>query len=293
MRTRRSVSHSDTRLAGRHSSQLLLVFCGVLFIILLAIVTGIVKTALPGAVSSKISYNSEGYLYSLVMIPWIFYVARPQRGRLWSVLAVGLGAAWVALGLWLLNSSMPNAVKTLNEPALALGFLVPYVALRRPLSRGIAAGFVVGVLTVIALGIRAARPEDQMKMESSNWVVSLGETVMLVLLTVIALDLVERWILLPSAKKRASAHRTLFYSVLVLTPVVVSMLGRTARVGNEIHSMVLNYLGRVHEAFVGVLLLCVFFLLAEWLDARRQPEDVEAVAGEFRVAGDELARLRR
>lgn len=247
-----------------------LVVCAGLFLLLVAIATGLVAATLPASLADTVSYNSEGYLYTLVILPWIYFVVRrPSVESKW-LWAGGLGVLWLVIGFWLLGSSMPSAIKTLNEPALALGVLIPYVTVRRPLPRGMAAGLVAAVLLVIAIGVWLARPADGVRMEASNWVISLGEGVVMVLLTIVALDIVEKWILDRRAGPGSPPGRITFYATLVLVPVVVSALGRGTRVGNEVYAMVLNYLGRVHEAFVGVLFLCVVFVVIEALRKRAE-----------------------
>ena len=245
-----------------------LLVCAGLFLLLVAIVTGLVAATLPAPLAATVSYNSEGYLYTLVMLPWIYFVTRVRGVGLNWVWVVGLGIAWMVIGFWLLGSSLPSAIKTLNETALAVGILMPYVAFRRPLPRGVAPVLTTGVLLVIAIGIWLARPEDGMRLEESNWVISLAEGVVMVFLTVIALDMVEKWILDRGAEPGPTAGRVILYATLVLVPVVVSALGSGVRVGNEVHAMVLNYLGRVHEAFIGVLFLCAAFVVIQALRKR-------------------------
>ena len=246
----------------------LLIFSGGLFLLLVAVATGVTGRVLPPALASKVGYNSEGYLFALVLTPWVYYVAR-HPGRPWKVaISLALGVLWLVVGWMLLNSSLPSAIKTLNEPAFALGVVLPYVAVRRPLARWIPLAIAGGILVAIVLGIRAARPEPGIPMESDNWVIYLGEGVFLVLLTVVALDLVERWLLDRGAARLHPVLRALFYATLVMTPVVVSALGRSTRVGDQWHSMALNYLGRVHEAFVGTLLVCGALVLVSWCERR-------------------------
>lgn len=267
-------SHIDGRQASsgnpdsRPGLVVLLVFSAGLFLLLVAVATGLTGKVLPPGLASKVGYNSEGYLFALVLTPWVYYVAR-HPGERWKVpVSLMLGALWLLVGWRLLNSSLPSAIKTLNEPALALGVVVPYVALKRPLARWVPHAVVCGIVVAIGLGMWAARPDPGARMESDNWVIYLGEGVFLVLLTVIALDLVERWMVDPGAPRLSRSWRILFYGVLVMTPVAVSALGRSMRVGDQWHSMSLNYLGRVHEAFVGVLLMCVTLMVVSWCERR-------------------------
>lgn len=269
VQSRRDGHHDSSRnTRGRAGFGVLLIFSGGLFLLLVAIASGLTGKVLPPALASKVGYNSEGYLFALVLTPWLYYLVRQPGGRGRIPAALVLGILWLAVGLWLLNSSLPSPIKTLNEPALALGVVLPYVAVRRPLARWVPPAIVGGILVAIVLGMWAARPDPGARMESDNWVIYLGEGVCLVLLTVIALDLVERWMLDPGAARLDPVWRVLFYAVLVLTPVGVSALGRPTRVGDGWHNMALNYLGRVHEAFVGTLLVCGALLLVSWFERR-------------------------
>ena len=233
----------------------------VLLLILVAVATGLIGKILPTYLASRIGYNSEGYLFALVLTPWVYYVSRHAGQREVGLASALIGFLWFVVGLGLLNSSLPSAIKTLHEPALALGIMLPYVALRRPLPRWVPPTLVLGALLVVGLGMFAARPAPGMPMGSSNWVIYLGEAVFLVLLTIVALDLVDRWMLDVTARRLNWGWRLAFYAILVATPITVSALGSSTRVGDQWFNMSLNYLGRTHESFVGVAILCGTLLL--------------------------------
>ncbi len=236
-----------------------------LLLLLVAVTTGFTNKFLPSSVASKVGYNSESYLFALVLTPWVYYVARGRRGAWWSSLALALGVLWLMIGWVLLHSSLPSPIRTLNEPALALGVALPYATLVRPLARWVPWVLAGGILTIVALGMLEARPAVGGRMESDNWVIYLGEGIILVLLTIVVFDIVERWMLDGSAAPLSQHWRVPFYAMLVTTPIVVSALGRSLRVGDQWHSMVLNYLGRVHESFVGILLMCgTLLLVSSW-----------------------------
>lgn len=268
--TRRHGSHVDSTSSLGLGLWIALTLSGALFVLLAAVATGITGHLLPSTLASKVGYNSEGYLFALIVTPWVYYVARHPGGRWRMPVAVMIGLLWIFVGWGLLNSSLPSPIKTLNEPALALGVVLPYVTLRRPLNQWVPGALVLGALITIVLGMSAARPAPGVRMGSDNWVIYLGEGVFLVLLTIIALDLVEQWMLNPSATRATWVLRAAFYAILVATPITVSALGRSMRVGDQWSSMILNYLGRVHEAFVGTLLVCGTLLLVSWFERRER-----------------------
>lgn len=259
---------SSSALGGEAGLWVVLVASGGLLLLLAAVVTGVTGRVLPSPLASKVGYNSEGYLFASVLIPWVYYLARHPWSRRRVQVSGLLGALWLVVGWGLLNSSLPSAIKTLNEPALALGIVLPYVALRRPFAGWVPLTLVCSCLTAIGLGMLAARPDPGVPMGQDNWVIYLGEGVFLVLLAIVALDLVERWMLDPSARPLTGVWRGVFYAMLVATPIMVSAIGMSARVDDQWHNMTLNYLGRVHESFVGVFLLCGTLLLVSWVERR-------------------------
>lgn len=262
-----SGSHEQYGTSGADGSWGVVAFVSVaLALTLAAVATGLTGKVLPSSLASKVGYNSEGYLFALVLTPWVYYVARHPGSRGKPVASVLLGMLWLIIGWGLLNGSQPSAIKTLNVPALALGILVPYVALRRPLASWLPPALACGVVVCIGLGILAARPDPGLAMEQDNWVISLGEGVALILLTIVALDLVERWMLDPSAERVHWRWRSAFYAMLLATPITVSALGSSSRVGDHWSSMSLNYLGRIHEAFIGILLMCGTLLVVSWCE---------------------------
>ncbi|USQ80448.1 hypothetical protein NF556_01930 [Ornithinimicrobium faecis] len=274
--------------SGAETWVVLVVSMGLL-LLLAAGAAGLTSEFLPPAFASKIVYNSEGYLFAAVLTPWIYFIAR-QPGTRWTIpVSILLGLLWLTIGLGLLNSSLLGSVKTLNEPAIALGILLPYLTLRRPLARWVPSALVCAILITVGLGMFRARPVPGVSMDSDNWVIYLGEGIFLVLLSVVALDLVERWMLDPSAARLHLVRRALFYAVLVLTPIVVSALGRSARVGDQWSSMSLNYLGRVHEAFVGILLVCGTLLLVSWNERRTRNQKVHRSTPQSVHADDNLS----
>ncbi|OLT16607.1 hypothetical protein BJF80_04400 [Serinicoccus sp. CUA-874] len=180
-----------------------------------------------------------------------------SRGLL---LAAGVGVAFAALGLALLSiDGLRSSIATLNEPALALAVLVPYASLPRPLPRWAPLGLSLVVLIIVAIGLWAGDPQPGVQLGSVNWVIATAEMMALIFLAPIVLDLTCPWILDRSRRGPSLLVPTLVG--LLLVPVVVSGLGRAARAGDTWLPLMLNYLGRSHEAFVGFLLLVAYFWL--------------------------------
>lgn len=245
------------------------VFYGGLALALLAIVLGLPAQVLPGPVASTFAYNSEGYFFALCLGAWIqFALPRIPGGPRGLMVAFGVGVAFAALGWWMLSTDgLRSSIATLNEPALALAVLVPYVTLSRPIARWAPAAVSVVVLITVALGLWAGDPQPGVQLESVNWVISMAEMMALLFLAPIVLDVTCPWILDRSERGRSGVLPTLLG--LAVVPIIVSGLGQGARAGDSVLPLMLNYLGRSHEAFVGFVLLVAYF----WMLRRRHDVD--------------------
>lgn len=221
-------------------------FYGGLTLLLLLIVPGLLDMVVPAGVASRLAYNSEGYFFALGLAAWIqFALPRIPQGRriLWALIC---GAVWAAIGVGLLMSDLPSRVVTLNESAFALAILVPYVTLRRPLPRWVlwAVPALVG-LTIWAIG-----------WAPQSWVIDQAETFGFVVLAMITFDIADRRLLDPTGEVNPRL-RIAWYLFMCLEPIVVSLLGTDRRAGAGPISLALEYLGRIHESFVGVLLVAL------------------------------------
>lgn len=221
--------------------------------VLVGVLLEVWPAVLPGSVAGRIGRNSEAYLLALVVAAWIQF-ARPRlsgHDREWML--TGLAAAvFLAGGLALLASDLPSRFRTLNEAFLALVLLLPYLQLRRPLPRYLAAGLAAAVLAVVVVFNRTAGVTD------------LAETLGILVLAPVAFDLVDRGILDPSART-SEWSRWSWYALLVAVPVVLSVL--EYRVGVDgLAGEVVRYGVRGTEAFVCLLLVELY--LAVLLDRR-------------------------
>lgn len=229
------------------------VLYGLLALLLLLVVTGALGVLLPGAVATRLGYNSEGYLFALVLGLWI-QVALPRippASRMPWALAVGV--VWALVGAAMLVFEVSAKIKTLNEPSFALALLIPWVTLKRPVHRWTLA--VVPVLILVTCWAVGWAPE--------SWVIDQAETFGFVVLAIVTLDVADRMLLEPDAA--VVRWRWAWYAFMVLEPVVVSLIGTSARRGGGPGALALEYLGRIHESFVGVLLVAFVLHLGRWI----------------------------
>lgn len=228
----------------RNTTALSLAFYGGLVLLIALVLAQALPLLLPDGLAIRIGHNSEGLVLALVVACWIQYV-RPwvtAGGR--SSVVVGVAVACAALGVALLLSDLPSRFRTLNETFLAAAVLIPYLQVRRPLPRGVAAALSgVVLLAVIAFNRTGA-------------VTDLAETLGVLVLAPIAFDIVDRGILDPTAATSARV-RTAWYAFLVLAPVAFSVLeyqvGVTGLLGEA-----LRYAVRITEAFVCLLLVGLY-----------------------------------
>lgn len=227
----------------------LLGFYGGFVLLLLLIVTGLLAELAP-TIATRIAYNSEAYLFAVVLGAWIQF-ALPRLGPTTRLKwAVGVGAIWGAVGVGLILSDLPSRIRTLNETALALAVLVPYVTLRRPLRRWPAS--VVLLLALLTAWAVVWSPD--------SWVIDQAETFGFIALTILTFDVFDRGLLRANAETKHGA-RAAWYGFMMLEPVIVSALGVEARMGDGATALILEYLGRIHESFVGVLLVALILHL--------------------------------
>ena len=242
---------------GRPTSRsraVLALFLGGLLLLLLAVLTQALPLLLPDALAAAIGRNSEGYVVALATAAWL-QLARPRLagGRGWAVVAVA-SAACAGVAVALVGSDLPSRFVTLNESFAALALVLPYLQVRRPLPRGAAVALSGAVLVVVVLG------------ERTGAVTALAEAFGVLLLLPLATDVAHRRMV--DADAPPTPVRTgLWCLLLVVVPVTFSVLADgpgPAGVAGE----VVRYGVRVHEAFIGVLLLHALVAL-QHLSSRR------------------------
>lgn len=227
-------------------------------ILLLLILTDTLRHLVPASWVGRISYNSEAYMFIVVLAAWLQYGLPRFDRRKALLVAFAIGGLFVAIGLILLASDLPSRIRTLNESALALGILVPYVTLRRPLPRWVLLSVPAMVGTIVWAATSA--PE--------SWVIDQAETFGFLILAVLTFDLVDRRLLDSQAPVVAPRTWISWYVFLALEPVVVSALGTDVRQGGGPTALLLEFLGRIHESFIGVLIVALYLLLVRALAGR-------------------------
>lgn len=223
------------------------VYYGGLLLLLAAILTMVLGQVLPDELAQRIGFNSEGYVLALVVGGWIqFVLPRLTKATRWQI-AVAAATVCLALGLALYISDLPSRFKTLNETFFALTLILPYLTLARPLRRWppmVSAGLLVAVIAGVAVS------------PAESPVVLLAETMAALILVPLAFDVIDRGILDPRARTVAGL-RYCWYALLIVIPLMVVLLGTDARNGGGIHD-VLEYVGRVHEGVIGILLVQLY-----------------------------------
>lgn len=221
-----------------------------LAVVLIGCMFGFIKHSLPASVASRITHNSEGYVIALIVIPWIQFV----RGRLagqrreWPV-TVAVGLVSVLIGILLILSHLPSAIRTLNEGFIAAGLLLPYVQLRRPLHRLLP-------VTVMVVAVLVAAVFNQ-----STEVTDLAEVWGAMVLLPLTFDFFDRGILDPAAPNRPGLRYT-WLAVLVVLPIVCSVLLSHHELDGGVYAVV-RYVSRCWEDFVAAALttLCLSVVL--------------------------------
>lgn len=240
-----------TSAGSQRHAVLTAVFYGVLLLVMTAILTQTLASVLPADLARRIGFNSEGFTLAILLGAYIqFALPRFRSTVRWTVclLLAGLSLA-IAVGLF--TSDLPSRFKTLNETFFALAVVIPYVTLARPLHRwpGLASGV---VFAAIVFGV-VTSPTDSL-------VVLLAETFAVLVLAPLAFDVVDPAILDPAAPT-STALRYAWYTVLIVIPLVVVLLGTDIRDGGGLRA-VLEYVGRTHEGVIGLLLLQLYFAVA-------------------------------
>ncbi len=238
------------------------VFYGALALLMVLILSGALAMIAPASIATRVAYNSEAYLFALILAAWIQFAIPRLRDRRLMMWALMHGALWALIGVSLIAGAMwindfPSRLATLNEPAIALAILIPYVSLRRPLPRWTLAIVPLSVGVVVwAVG-----------WAPDSWVIDQAETFGLVILAILTLDVFDR-VLLERGAPVNRGIRLAWYGFMILEPILVSTIGTGVRSGEGAIALSLEFLGRIHESFVGVLLVALVLHLVR---LRRRP----------------------
>lgn len=222
-------------------------YYSVLLVLQVLAITGRLDEVLPDALALKIGKDSEALLLALGLPAWVQFVRPRLTGRRseWPVTAVAV-ALLLALAGWLyVTPPVPGNVETLNEPLFALAALVPYVQLRRPLPRPLVLGLSGGVLLLVLTA------------SGTTLVTNLAEMLAMLVLVPLGLDVVDRAVLDPAAPRMPAAVRWGWYVALLAVPMTISLLLAGEFTGTAGDAV--RYAVRVQEAWVGLLLLQLYF----------------------------------
>ena len=241
-----------------------LVFHLGLSLLLATILLDILRDVVPPGLARRIAFNSEGYTAALLLALWIQF-ARPRlSSRTWEwPVTIAAGLALVAIGYLLFTSELPSRFKTLNETMFALALVIPYVQVRRPVPAPLAIG-----ISAVILGVTVA-------LNRTDFVVLLSETLALLLLAPLALDVVDRGIL-DERRSTSPRLRYAWYALLVLMPMTFSILFHEEAFSGGLLAEVVRYGVRLHEAFVGILLVQLYFAVG-LRRTGRVPDTAEAI----------------
>lgn len=232
-----------------------IVFYGGLLLLMTAILLQFLDELLPAGLATRVAFNSEGYTLALILGAWIQF-ARPRLTgdrRAWAITPAA-GLACSAIGLALLASDLPSRFRTLNETFLAVAVAVLYLQVRRPLPRWVPIAISGGIFAVVVLFSQTAL------------ITGLAEMLAVLILLPLAVDVFDPEILNPDAPA-PRALRYGFYAALAIVPTTFMALERTVDVGG-VFGAATRYGVRMHEGFVGVLLLVVFFAVLRGLRNR-------------------------
>lgn len=231
----------------RRAMALSALYYGALLTLQVLAITGRLGDVLPPWVATHVGKDSEAILLALVLPAWVQF-ARPRlRGhrREWGVTALAV-AVLVVLGVWMYATPpIPGNVETLNESLFACAALIPYVQLKRPVSRLLAIGIPVVLLVLILAASGTAL------------VTNLAELLAMLILVPLGLDVVDRAILEPQVST-SSKVRWSWYALLLAAPIFISVVLADAFPPGATADAV-RYAIRVQEAWVGLLLLQIYF----------------------------------
>lgn len=232
---------------GNRVALLSAAFYGLLTVLLAAVLFEFVTDLLPVG-AGQVAHNSESYAAVLVLGPWVQFVRPRLHGRRleWPVTAAAaLGCLAVALVLFQADD-WPTRFTTLNETFFGLAVLIP-VAQPRRRAPGLSAALSALALPAIVVGAAF----------DSDLIDDLAESLALVMLTPIALDIFDRGILTPGAGT-ARGLRYGWWAFLLGMPIALRVLEYDIGFGGWFGE-VTRYGVRFNEAFVFLLIFELWF----------------------------------
>jgi hypothetical protein len=234
-------------------------YYGGLALLLALILLQLLDDVLGKKLATHIGHNSEAYLAALVVTAWIQFV-RPRLAGTKAewILALAVGVALLVVGIVLVQTHLPSRFRTLNEAFVAMGILIPYVQARRPLNRIVSYGLPgLALLAALILG-------------NTGVVKDQAESVLMLILLPIGLDLIDRGILQSDAVTSVRSRFT-WYAALILIPLIFVALRKGAHVGGWAGNRML-YSQRGLEGYLLVFFLEVYLaVFMGWVGRRVVP----------------------
>lgn len=233
------------------------VYYGGLLLVLTMIVTKVQPPGIPGAIAGRISRNSEGLVVLLGVSLWIEFVRRRAGTSTQALTSAILGAiGWLIIGLFLRFAPLPPQWHTLNEAALALAVLVPYLQLRRPLP-----GW-VWLLPLAAVAVPLVGGSNPVTTD-------LAEAFGALVLIPLCVDVVDRGII--DGSRPPLARVLAWMAFLMIAVVALHALFDPTPTGFV--AEIIRYASRVTEMFLASLFLHGYFSLLR-PDLRAAPSRV-------------------
>ncbi|UYM06543.1 hypothetical protein [Solicola gregarius] len=229
------------------------VFYVAVFALFALIVGKQLSTILPAGVASQIGHNSESLCFALLVCAMIQFLrpARLSAAQRWGVSAA-IAVGCIAVGWLLVLSDLPSNVATLNEPIIAAGVLALYLQLERPLRWPSA--YAAAVLAFIVV------------LFDTELVLNQAESLVLILLAPIGLDVMDRMVLAGRAYD-VPIRRHLWCAALVVFALAMMALAPWAREDlSGALRLGIDYAHRAAEAYWGWLLVHLYF--SYWLGRR-------------------------
>lgn len=232
-----------------------LVYYTALSLVLVLILTRTLGDVLPGGLAGQVSHNSEGLVILLGVSVWIEFVrSRALSSTQGLTVALAAAVGWLLVGLVLRYAPLPSQLATLNEAALALAVLVPYLQLRRPLPLWAWLVPLAGVAIPLIGGTNSVTTD-------------LAEAFGALVLIPLCVDAIDQGILDRSA---VPLLRVLAWMAFLVV-AVVALHAFIDRTPTSFVAEVFRYISRVTEIFFASLLLHAYFSLLRPELRLRQP----------------------
>jgi hypothetical protein len=227
------------------------IFYGGCLIVLVLFATKALNHVLPERLARELNDESEALPIAILFCAYVQYIRVPWAGRgrdLW-LLTGALAAAAFVIAWLLLHLDLPSSIATWNESFVAVGAMILYACLPRPIHWA-------PLLSIILLvGVVA--------FQSTDFITSQAESAIPIILVPLALDWADRTILQPDAPSHP-LRRLMWCVFLVVVPLVAR-----AHVSIGSHHDLLRFERRATEGFVGLLLITLYF--SYWLGDRWAP----------------------